>query len=215
VGKSTAAKRLALILGYRYVDSGAMYRAVGWVAETRTENVHDSAAIVTLLERTTIELRFSHGCSEVWVDGQNITAQLRGEAVGKAASAVATQPAVRQMITTRLRRLRCQANLVMEGRDIGTVVFPETPTKFFLGASLDVRARRRFQEMQQAGQGTTLEHVIQAVAARDAQDRARALAPLTPAPEAHIIDTTDLTVDDVVRVMLSGIHEKVSTQGNA
>jgi cytidylate kinase len=213
-GKSTVAKRLAQVLGYRYVDSGAMYRAVGWVVHNHAGGLYDSPAIVALLARTVIELRFPHGQSEVWVNGHNITAQLRGETIGQAASAVATQPAVRQVITAKLRRLRCQADLVMEGRDIGTVVFPDAPVKFFLDASLEMRARRRFQEMQQAGYGMTLTQVMQAVAARDAQDQARIMAPLTLASEAHRIDTTDLTVDDVVQIMLSGIDAKI-LQSNA
>jgi cytidylate kinase len=212
-GKSTAAKRLAQILSYWYVDSGAMYRAVGWAVHASGRAMHDKAALAALLEHTSIELTFSQGQSEIWVNGQNVTRQLHGEAVGKAASAVATQPMVRQVITTKLRRLRCQADLVVEGRDISTVVFPDATVKFFLDAALEVRAQRRFQEMQQAGQEMPLRRVLQAVAARDNQDRTRLTAPLIRAPDAHVIDTTDLTVDDVVRIMLSGVHEKI-LQGN-
>jgi cytidylate kinase len=210
-GKSTAAKRLAWVLGYQYVDSGAMYRAVGWVAHASVQTLKDTRAIVTLLGQTSIELTFTQGRSEVWVNGKNITCRLRGEAVGHAASAVAMQSEVRQAITAKLRQLRCQADLVMEGRDIGTVVFPDATVKFFLDASLEIRTRRRFLEMQQAGHGMSLEQVSQAVAARDAQDRERAMAPLISAPEAHIIDTTDLTVDDVVQIMLSEMHRENPT----
>jgi cytidylate kinase len=210
-GKSTAAKRLARVLGYRYVDSGAMYRAVGWVAHASIKTLKDTMAIVTLLGQTSIELTFTQGRSEVWVNGKNITCRLRGEAVGYAASAVAMHSEVRQAITAKLRQLRCQADLVMEGRDIGTVVFPDATVKFFLDASLDIRTRRRFLEMQQAGHEMSLERVSQAVAARDAQDRGRATAPLISAPEAHVIDTTDLTVDDVVQIMLSEMHRENPT----
>lgn len=205
-GKSTAAKRLAQHLRYHYVDSGAMYRAVGWVAHTHAVPLDDSTAIVEVLRSTRIEVTFPQGQSAVWVNGENITCRLRGEAVGKAASAVATLPAVRQAVTEQLRGLRCQAHLVIEGRDIGTVVFPDATIKFFLDASLATRARRRFQEMQQAGQSMTLAEVFQAVAARDRQDQTRAAAPLARAPDAHVIDTTDLPVDDVVRIMLSEVH---------
>jgi len=208
-GKSTVAKRLAQCLGYWYVDSGAMYRAVGWVVNASGVPFDESSAIVDLLERLSIELRCRDGQSEVWVAGQNITCQLRGEEVGKAASAMATMPAVRRRITAKLRQVRCQADVVMEGRDIGTVVFPEATVKFFLDASLEVRGQRRFREMRQAGQEMTLGQVVQAVTARDTQDRTRVVAPLVRAVEAHVIDTTDLTVDDVVRIMLSEIHAKV------
>jgi len=208
-GKSTVAKRLAQCLGYWYVDSGAMYRAVGWVVNASGVPFDESSAIVDLLERLSIELRCRDGQSEVWVAGQNITGQLRGEEVGKAASAMATMPAVRRRITAKLRQVRCQADVVMEGRDIGTVVFPEATVKFFLDASLEVRGQRRFREMRQAGQEMTLGQVVQAVTARDTQDRTRVVAPLVRAVEAHVIDTTDLTVDDVVRIMLSEVHAKV------
>jgi len=208
-GKSTVAKRIAQALGYCYVDSGSMYRAAGWVVHTRAVRFEDAEAIVALLEHTPIEMTFQHGQSAVWVAGQNVTCQLRGEIVGKAASAVALLPAVRQTITTKLRRLRCQADLVMEGRDIGTVVFPDASVKFFLDASLTARGQRRFQEMQRARQAMTYEQVTQAVATRDAQDRARAIAPLFRAPEAQGIDTTNLTIDEVVQIMLSEIRAKI------
>jgi cytidylate kinase len=118
-------------------------------------------------------------------------------------------PAVRQVITARLRRLRCQADLVMEGRDIGTVVFPDATVKFFLDASIERRGQRRFRDLQAAGQVATLEHVTQAVAARDAQDRSRSVSPLLPAVEARMIDTTDLTIDEVVQLMLSEIYPQI------
>jgi cytidylate kinase len=137
-----------------------------------------------------------------------MTPKLQGEDVGAAASAVATVPAVRQVITSLLRRVRGQlgdlaGGVVMEGRDIGTVVFPDATVKFFLDASIETRGQRRFQDMQRLGQSVTLSSVIEAIAARDAQDRSRVVAPLTPASDAHVIDATDLTIDEVVERMLS------------
>jgi cytidylate kinase len=131
VGKSTVARRLARLLEFCYVDSGALYRAVGWAVQVRGIAVDDRPAIVALLAHLTIDVRFRHGLSEVWIQGQNVTWALRGEVVGKAASAVATMPAVRQVVTAKLRSLRCQADVVMEGRDIGTAVFPDATVKFF------------------------------------------------------------------------------------
>lgn len=208
-GKSTVAQRVAQRLGYHYVDSGALYRAVGWVVQARALPLEDNVAIADLLAQNPIVLTFQEGRSMVWVDKQNITPQLRGETVGKTASAVAVIPIVREYVTARLRRLRCHADLVIEGRDIGTVVFPDATAKFYLDAAPEVRGQRRFQEMQQEGQGMSRTQVGQAVAARDTQDRTRPLAPLRPAADACSIDTTDLVVDDVVRTVLSEVRAKI------
>jgi len=205
-GKSTAAQRLACRLGYRYVDSGALYRAVGWLVCEHALPLEDPDAIVVCLQRIPIELTFSNGTLQVWVGGQCVTAQLRSEAVARTASAVATIPGVRQVITAQLRQLGGQADMVMEGRDIGTVVFPDATVKFFLDASPTVRGQRRLQEMQQGGSPVTLGQVVEAMARRDSQDRARATAPLMRSPDARAIDTTDLTVDEVVQTMLSEIQ---------
>ncbi len=205
-GKSTAAQRLARLLGYRYVDSGALYRAVGWLVREHALPLEDPAAIVACLQRTPIELTFPNGTLQVWVAGQCMTSQVRSEAVTRAASAVATMPGVRQVITAQLRQIGCEADVVMEGRDIGTVVFPDATVKFFLDASPMVRGQRRLQEMQQDGNTATLGQVVEAMAQRDSQDRARATAPLMQSPDAQTIDTTDLTVDEVVQTMLSEIR---------
>jgi cytidylate kinase len=205
-GKSTAAQRLAHCLGYRYVDSGALYRAVGWLVRAHTLPLDDPAAIVACLQRTPIELTFPNGTLQVWVAGQCVTSQLRSEAVAHAASAVATMPGVRQMVTAQLRQIGREADVVMEGRDIGTVVFPDATVKFFLDASPTVRGQRRWQEMQQGRDTATLGQVVEAMAQRDSQDRARATAPLVQSPNAQTIDTTDLTVDEVVQTMLSEIR---------
>lgn len=212
-GKSTVAQRLASLLGYQYVDSGAMYRAVGWHVHARALPLEEPAAILACLERTPISFTFHHGTLEVWIAGQRVTSQLRDEAVSQAASAVATMPGVRQMITAQLRHLGCQADVVMEGRDIGTVVFPDATIKFFLDASLQVRGQRRMQEKQQVGNTATLGQVVEAMARRDSQDRARTVAPLMQSSEAHTIDTTDLTVDEVVQTMLSEIRRALPREG--
>jgi cytidylate kinase len=205
-GKSTVAQRLARLLGYRYVDSGALYRAVGWLVRARALPLEDSAAIVACLQRTPIELTFPDGTLQIWVAGQCVTSQLRSEAVARAASAVATMPGVRQVITAQLRQIGSEADVVMEGRDIGTVVFPNAALKFFLDALPRVRGQRRLQEMQQGGISATLGQVVEAMTQRDSQDRTRAAAPLVQSPDAQTIDTTDLTVDEVVQTMLSEIR---------
>ena len=203
VGKSVAAKKLAQALGFHYAQSGAMYRAVGWLVEAHAVPLWNGDRMAALVAETPIDIALRPGQSAVWVNGRDISEALAGEAVGRAASAVATLPVVRQTVTAQLRRLRCQGSLVMEGRDIGTVVFPDADVKFFLDASLDVRARRRWQEMRQAGRTDTLAEVRQAMAARDEQDRTRTLAPLVPAADAHVIDTADFSIDAVVQTMVS------------
>jgi cytidylate kinase len=213
VGKSTVAQRLADLLGYQYVDSGAMYRAVGWFVQECALSLEEPATILACLERTPLSCTFDHGRLGVWIAGQCVTSHLRSEVVGHAASAVATVPGVRQMITAQLRRIGCQADVVMEGRDIGTVVFPDATMKFFLDASLQVRGQRRMQEMHQGGNTATLGQVVEAMARRDSQDRARPVAPLVQSPEAHTIDTTDLTVDEVVQTMLSEIRRALQREG--
>ncbi len=212
VGKSTVAKRLAERLGYRYVDSGALYRAVGWAAQAAGVAL-EAGALAEWIPRVSLTLTFVNHPpnlwhSEVWIDGQCVTPKLQGETVGAAASAVATVPAVRQVITSLLRSARggedpLSGGVVMEGRDIGTVVFPDATVKFFLDASVETRGQRRFQDMQRMGQSVTLSDVVAAVAARDAQDRSREVAPLMSSSDAHVIDATDLTIDDVVERMLS------------
>jgi len=202
VGKSTVAKRLAERLGYRYIDSGALYRAVGWAAQAAGVPL-EAGALTEWIPRLSLTLTFADGQSEVWIDGQCVTPKLQGETVGAAASAVATVPAVRQVITSLLRGVRGRQGVVMEGRDIGTVVFPDATAKFFLDASIETRGQRRFQDMQRMGQSVTLRSVMAAVATRDARDRSREAAPLTSSIDAHVIDTTDLTIDDVVERMLS------------
>ena len=209
VGKSVAAERLARALGFHYAQSGAMYRAVGWLVESQAVSLCDSDRIAAIVSETPIALTLRPGQSAVWVHGRDISVELEGETVGRAASAVATLPMVRQTVTVRLRRLRCQGNLVMEGRDIGTVVFPDADIKFFLDASLDVRVQRRWREMRQAGHGDTLEEVRQAIAARDEQDRTRTLAPLVPPADAHVIDTADFSIDDVVGTMVSETQHNI------
>jgi cytidylate kinase len=217
VGKSTVAKRLAERLGYRYVDSGALYRAVGWAAQAAGVPL-EAEALGDWIPRLALKLTFDNRHSEVWIDGQCVTPKLQGETVGAAASAVATVPAVRQVVTSLLRSVRDREGVapegvvpegvvpegvVMEGRDIGTVVFPDATVKFFLDASIETRGQRRFQDMQQMGQSVTLSSVLEAVATRDAQDRSRKVAPLVPSSDAHVIDATNLTIDDVVERMLS------------
>ena len=212
VGKSSAASRLAEAFGFHCAHSGTMYRAVGWLVESRGVPHRDSGRIAALVTESRVRIALGPGEAAVRVNGWDISEQLAGEAVGAAASAVARLPAVRQAVTAQLRRFRCQGSLVMEGRDIGTVVFPDADVKFFLDASLDVRAQRRWHEMRRVGGGETLEEIRRALAARDDQDRTRDLAPLVPARDAQVIDTSDFSIDDVVLTMVSETQHIITTE---
>lgn len=206
-GKSTVARQLAQRLGYQYVDSGAFYRAAGWLVQAQGVAVTDTAAVVRCLAQTPFSVTYAEGQCQLWVAGTCLTTALRSEAAGRTASLVATLPEVRALITAQLRHLGRSQHVVMEGRDIGTVVFPDARVKFFLDASLAVRGQRRARELQQAGQEMRPEHVVVAMAQRDQQDQGRATAPLVQAADAQRIDTTDLTVDEVVDTMLSEIQQ--------
>lgn len=211
-GKSTVAKRLAPLLGYYYVDSGALYRAVGWLAHRWGVSPADANAVTHMLQQASLEMRLQESTCEVWLQGQCMTSQLRGEMISRAASTMGTLPVVREFVTAKLRALRQVADLVMDGRDIGTVVFPDATVKFFLDAALAVRGQRRLHEMEAVGQVTTLGQIVEGIATRDAQDRTRVVAPLRPASEACTIDTTDLTVDEVVQTMLSEIQRVLARE---
>ena len=214
-GKSTVAQCLARLLGYWYVDSGAMYRAVGWLVRERALPLDDVSTIVACLERTPLALRCRDGVGEVWVDSQCVNSQLRGEAVAHAASAVATMPEVRQVITAKLRQLGCQADLVIEGRDIGTVVFPDADVKVYLDASPEERARRRAQDPAHAvsQKPRPMQTVVQALKERDHADRTRPVSPLVAADDAIYIDTTGMAVDEVVREVIKIVQDRIKELG--
>ena len=198
-GKGTVSRAISDALGYRHVDTGAMYRAVGWKAAHDGIALDDEAAVSALARSANLVVEGG----SVHIDGHDVTRAIRTPEIDKAATAVARLPKVREVLVERQRTLGAGGGVVMEGRDIGTVVFPDATAKFFLDASLAVRSQRRWQEMQQGGQTATHDEVTQAIAARDAQDRSRHEAPLRRAAEARVIDTTDLTVDDVVQIMVS------------
>lgn len=212
-GKSTVARKVAEHLGYQYVDSGAFYRAVGWLMHARGVPVEDAAAVMACLAHTPLRATFEAGIFHMWVADACVTSDLRGEAAGRAASAVALLPGVRAVITAQLQRVGAPANVVMEGRDIGTVVFPEAQVKFFLDASLAVRGQRRLQETPPGETPALSRHILEAMATRDRQDQGRPTAPLVQAADAQRIDTTDLTVDEVVQTMLSEIHRVLDGEG--
>lgn len=208
-GKSTVAKRLAATLGSLYIDSGAMYRAVGWKAVRDGLDLADHAALGELAARTEIRVVTSEGGPRVLVDGRDVTGELRTPTMDEAASIVSTCPAVRTRLVELQRAMAAEQGVVMDGRDIGTVVFPAADVKFFLDADLKVRAERRLRDLERVGARMDLAAVEGEVLRRDARDQGRAVAPLRPAEDAVRLDTTALDVEGVVAAMLRIISGRV------
>jgi cytidylate kinase len=198
VGKGTVARAVADALGYRHVDTGSMYRGVAWRALHDQLSLDDEAALTALAERLRIET-FDGG---IRVDGVDVTAAIRNPAIDRAAARVARVPGVRAALVALQRRMGSGGGLVMEGRDIGTVVFPDAPVKVYLDASSDERARRRLLDAAHSGPRDVAQ-VASALAARDQSDRTRAVAPLAVAADAHLIDTTGVPVEEVVARVLA------------
>lgn len=209
-GKSTIARMLASRLGYVYIDTGAMYRAVGWKALKHGIDTKDESALAGLAEQTEITIKKDNDDPRVYVDGTDVTNEIRTPEIGMAASDVSKSAAVRLRLLALQRRLGENGGVVMDGRDIGTVVFPNADIKFYLDASAQERGRRRFLELKAKGFDVDLDRITREIMERDEQDRNRSLAPLRPAPDAVFIDSSSLSIEDVLGIMLDKIREKGS-----
>jgi CMP/dCMP kinase len=204
-GKSTVARRLAALLGCVHIDSGAMYRALGWKALRLGVELDDHQQLAALAAATDVRIVTGEGGARVLVDGEDVTHALRTPAMDEASSVVSTCPAVRERMVALQRAMAQEGGVVMDGRDIGTVVFPNAQLKFFLDADLAVRADRRLTDLRRAGATVEASRIRDEVARRDARDRAREVAPLRPAADAIRIDSTSLDADSVVAAMLAEV----------
>jgi len=200
-GKSTVSRRLARALGYRYVDTGAMYRVIGVLAADAGLDLADAEALANLCDRTTIDFVDRDEQVRALANGRDVSATIRTPAASQQASKVSTVPIVRERLVAKQRALGASGGVVMEGRDIGTVVFPEAPVKIFLEASARERARRRAMELNGTAGDAAVETMASELAERDARDRGRVHSPLRPAADAVIVDTTDQTIDEVVQTL--------------
>ncbi|MBI2563875.1 MAG: (d)CMP kinase [candidate division NC10 bacterium] len=205
-GKSTAARRLAQALSYTYIDSGAMYRAMGWKAIHAGVGLHDRERLAGLALSTDIRVVAAPDGPRVLVDGQDVTAALRTPEMDEASSVVSTLPEIRRRLVALQRAMAKEGGIVMDGRDIGTVVFPEADLKFYLDADLTVRSARRLGDLRRMGTPVEREAVRAEVARRDERDRGRETSPLTAAADAIRIDSTALDADGVLRVMLEAVQ---------
>ena len=202
VGKSTVARLLASRLGYLYLDTGALYRAVAWAVSESGLDPSDAEAVGALLPTLKLQMQFHHGAATVLVNGKDVSSDLRTPEVSASASVVSAIPAVRAWLLPIQRQIGQGGSVVAEGRDMGTNVFPAADVKFFLEADPTVRAQRRHRELVAAGHSRAFEETTSDLAGRDTRDRSRSIAPLVPAEDARFIDTSTLSVAEVVDQMM-------------
>jgi cytidylate kinase len=212
-GKSTAAKALAKELGYIYVDTGAIYRTVGLFARRQGVERSDAQGVAELLPQVSIELCYGEdGTQRMILCGEDVSGLIRTPEVAADASKVAAIPAVRTFLLEMQRELARTHDVVMDGRDIGTVVLPDAAVKIFLTASPETRAQRRYLELKEKGSTEPFEQVLQEVIARDEQDMNRAVAPLKQAEDAVLADTSTLNLEESVALLRSIVAEKLAEQ---
>ena len=204
-GKSTIARMLAQRLGYIYIDTGAMYRAIGWKAKRERIDPADEAALAGLCSRTEVSIKKDNSDPRFYVDGLDVSGEIRTPEMGMMASAVSRSPAVRSRLLELQRELGRQGGVVMDGRDIGTVVFPDAQVKFYLDASPEERGKRRYLELKEKGMAVNLARITSEIRERDHQDSMRAIAPLKKADDAVLIDATSLSIQQVLDRMLADI----------
>jgi CMP/dCMP kinase len=207
-GKSTLGRMIARELGYLYIDTGAMYRAVAFAAIESNVSLNDAAAVAQLAASVDIKLEGDPDSLRVSLGGRDISDQIRTEEVSHASSVISTIPEVRRTLVGRQRKMGAHGRVVLDGRDIGTVVFPNADIKFFLTARPAERAARRFKEERLRERDVTFEETLTDIATRDERDSTREDSPLAIAENAVVIDSTDLSVEEVAGRMLSVIRER-------
>ena len=201
-GKGTVARLVAIRLGWHLLDSGALYRVLGYYARNQGVALDDEPALIALAKALTVRFVEQQGNTAVILDGEDVSNIIRQESVGELASQVAVLQPVRDALLARQRVFAESPGLVADGRDMGTVVFTSAPLKIYLTASAEERARRRFEQLKEKGFGATLATLVEDIRTRDDRDMNREVAPLRPADDAVVIDSTTLTVDEVVNRIL-------------
>ena len=198
-GKGTLSLRLAAALGWHLLDSGALYRVVGFACRQTGVPLDDSEAVAGVARALDVNFHPDEAGVTVWLSGDNVTSAIRSEEGGADASQVAALSPVRVALLLRQQELARSPGLIADGRDMGTVVFPDAPLKIFLTASAEARAERRFHQLQGMGESVSLARLLTDIQERDARDQSRTISPLVPAEDAIVIDSTALTADDVLR----------------
>jgi cytidylate kinase len=208
-GKSSLAKAVAKELGIVYVDTGALYRTIGYYVTQKGLDPKDATAVEGVLPEIRIELKFENGTQYVYLNGENLGDKIRRPEISMAASAVSAIPAVRAFLLETQKSIARTHSVIMDGRDIGTVILPEADVKIFLFASDEARAMRRTKELAEKGMTANYEDVLREMRQRDAQDRGREVAPAIPAPDAIMFDNSELTVEGSVAKLLEIVRERV------
>jgi len=201
-GKGTIARRVAAGLGFHLLDSGALYRLTALAAERRGVDTQDVAGVVRAAREMEVSFGTGPEAEEVWLDGEEVGGPLRTEECGRLASRIAAMPEVREALKDRQRGFRTPPGLVADGRDMGTAIFPQAELKIFLTASAGERARRRYKQLKDKGIDVTLAGLAQDIAERDRRDTERSVAPLVPADDAIVIDSTSLDIEQVTEKVL-------------
>lgn len=210
-GKSTMAKRLAKTLGFLYVDTGAIYRTLGLFALNMGADPGDETAVLPILPQARIRMAYGEdGLQHMYLDGEDVTEIIRRPEVSVAASKISAIPGVRAFLLDMQRDMAKTSNVIMDGRDIGTVVLPDAEAKIFLVASAEARARRRYAELLDRGVDTDLETVLRDIEERDARDSGRAAAPLRQAEDAVLVDTTDYSLEESFQILLRTVRERLA-----
>jgi len=206
-GKTTIAKMVSRRLGYDYIDTGAMYRAIGWKTIRDKIDLKVKRDVIRMVRNTRVELKKKAGTMRVLLDGKDVTNKIRSKRSAEAASILGTMPEVREQLVKIQRRVGSSGGIVVEGRDIGTVVFPQADYKFYLDASIKERALRKYRELRAKGQRGELAQLEEAIRSRDERDRNRRVAPLKIPPDALLINSTHMSRKEVVDFILTRIEK--------
>ena len=201
-GKSEIAKRIAQSLDYKYIDTGAMYRAIAWKVLKSKINVENDEELHQLIDNTEISWQSRENVFHVFVDGEEVTAEIRTQSITKKSNEISRIKKIREYLLILQRKAGIEKGIIMEGRDIGTVVFPQAEKKFYLDAALEERAKRRYKDLIQQDKNVKLKEIEEAIRLRDEKDKNRSLNPLKVASDAVLIDTTNLTAEEVVECIL-------------
>lgn len=207
-GKSTIAKAAAKELGFIYVDTGALYRAVAYNA-VKTGAIDDEQKIINMLDSTKVELKYVNGVQAVYLNGEDVSAFIRTPEISMGASKVSAIPQVRAFLLNLQREIASMNNVIMDGRDIATVVLPNADVKIFLFASPECRAERRYKELIEKGESVSFDDVLKDVNQRDYQDSHREIAPLKPSDDSIMADTSELTLQESIDLIVNTIKEKI------
>ena len=207
-GKSTIAKAAAKELGFIYVDTGALYRAIAYNA-VKTGAIDDEQKIINMLDSTKVELKYVNGVQAVYLNGEDVSAFIRTPEISMGASKVSAIPQVRAFLLNLQREIASTNNVIMDGRDIATVVLPNADVKIFLFASPECRAERRYKELIEKGEEVSFDDVLKDVNQRDYQDSHREIAPLKPSDDSIMADTSELTLQESIDLIVNTIKEKI------